>query len=221
MEAMRAAKVPVQLTEGPGATEAAILEALEAGDAATAFERLRIAYARRGYGLARRLVRDAALAEDVMQEALLQVFQGLGALRQRGSLHAWVMTVIAHRALDQLRKRSRRHGHEVELAEPLDPPGGDGASPGGGAPPEMMMAVEEVHALELGLRSLSPKVRAVVLLRFGHDCTFDEIGALLGEQSDTVRVRVMRALPRLRARLHQLGIARLPSPRPRPALRSV
>lgn len=70
---------------------------------------LRALYEREGRWLlavAQRIVRDAELAEDVLQEAFLQIWQRAGTFRpEMGSGRGWVYAVVRHRALDEVRRR--------------------------------------------------------------------------------------------------------------------
>ena len=70
---------------------------------------LKALYEREGRWLlavAQRIVRDAELAEDVLQDAFLQIWQRAGTFkREMGSGRGWVYTVVRHRALDEARRR--------------------------------------------------------------------------------------------------------------------
>jgi Sigma-70 region 2 len=87
--------------------EAAIRAAIAARRHGDAVERIRRGYGPAMLGLAVRMVKDRFAAEDVVQDALLRIHLGLDAVRAGTSLRAWVMSVTAHRALDELRRRDR------------------------------------------------------------------------------------------------------------------
>lgn len=56
--------------------------------------------------VAQRIVRDAELAEDVLQDAFLQIWQRAGTFRRdMGSGRGWIYTVVRHRALDEVRRK--------------------------------------------------------------------------------------------------------------------
>uniref|UniRef100_E6PZC2 Sigma-24, ECF subfamily n=1 Tax=mine drainage metagenome TaxID=410659 RepID=E6PZC2_9ZZZZ len=99
--------------------DAELLEAVARQDQqamATLFDR----YSRLVYAIALRVLREPALAEDVMQEVLLQVWRSPGGfVSQRGSLGAWLAVVARNRSIDVLRKRSRQESLEdLTLPEP-------------------------------------------------------------------------------------------------------
>lgn len=175
--------------------EAHIRPAIADGRHRLAFELIRAAYEARLYQYVHRMVRDTPLAEDVMQEALIQIFLGLGTVREGTSVRAWVTAVVMHQALDELRKRNRRASVVVALDD--DDAAGDAADPRAGAG-RSLEERDELRQLERCLDRLPPKVRAAVILRFGQDLTFEEVAELLGERQDAVRMRVARALVRLR-----------------------
>src|SRR5687768_18477699 len=76
---------------------------------AAAFEVLYDRHAAAVYGLCHRIVRSAALADDVCQEAFLSVWRSGGRYDRRlGSVRSWILSITHNRAIDQLR-RSRRH----------------------------------------------------------------------------------------------------------------
>ncbi|HVV86863.1 MAG TPA: RNA polymerase sigma factor [Kofleriaceae bacterium] len=191
---------------------------LAAGRAARAVELVRRTYGQAIYGRALQMTRDAATAEDVAQEALMRIWQGLGALRDGTSVRAWVMTVVVHAALDELRRRVRRNrllddgvaAAEVADARPLAA--------------DALAAEELRRDVRRCVQTLSPRVRASVLLRFDEDLTYAEVGRRLDERGDTVQIRVHRALTRLCGTLRRHGIdggtrTRRPPPvrEPRPA----
>jgi len=181
--------------------ELEIRAAIAAGRHDQAFALIRAAYESRLYSFAHRMVRDTPLAEDVLQEALLQIYRGLGSLREGTSVRAWVTAVVVHQALDEIRKRNRRAGHFVPLD---DGPDGEHADPHAGAD-EVLAQIDDMRALERCLDRLPFKIRAAVLLRFGQELTFEEIAAALRERPDAVRMRVGRALMRMRTQLVRMG----------------
>lgn len=176
-------------------------EPADALGTALAFELIRRDHGRAMRRLAHRMVGDRFTAEDVVQEALLRVYVGLPTLRAETSVRAWVMSVTAHAALDELRRRARRRrftpaDETVEVADRR---------------PDARAALEQAEEARLVaecVAALPPKIRASILLRFGHDLTFDEVADLLADRSGgTVRIRVVRALERIRPRLHRATAA--------------
>src|SRR6059036_1206073 len=101
------------MTEAP---PEALLHRVAAGDHA-ALGDLYDRFAGLAYGLALRILRDAAEAEDAVQEVFVQVWRQAGRYdRARGTPEAWVCTITRTRALDRVRRRAARR------EEPSTPP---------------------------------------------------------------------------------------------------
>lgn len=134
-------------------------------------------------GMAVRILRDVAEAEDTVQEVFVQVW--LQAARfdpSRGTPEAWLCTMARTRALDRLRRRSsRREKPELE---------GQGSTP---AP-----RTEEALAVRRALDGLSEDQRRALELAYYEGLTQSEIAARLREPLGTVKTRIRTALTRLR-----------------------
>jgi RNA polymerase sigma factor (sigma-70 family) len=125
--------------------------------------------------LARRLGRAAA--EDAFQETFLKALRAYGRLEHGRHLRAWVLTIAERVALDELR-RAR------PTAEPVEGTHVDGRP-----------AYEELDDLA---GDLPPKERAAVVLRYGYDLAYDEIGEALGSSSEAARQAASSGVRRLR-----------------------
>src|SRR5437868_15186423 len=78
-------------------------------------------YGRPAYGLALRIVRDEALAEDAVQEAFLSVWRTAARfVPERGKASTWILTLVHRRAVDLVRREERRRADTLERAgEPV------------------------------------------------------------------------------------------------------
>ena len=147
------------------------------------------------------LVRDASLAEDIVQMAFLDAFRGLSRFEGRSTFRIWLLGIARHRCLDIGRRRTRwnrllgrSEPHEVSgLSIPVT---ADAFSD-----PELGPPLEDC------LGRLSPTGRDGVLLRFRRNLSYEEMAALSGEAAGTLRVRVYRALESLRRCLEQKGVS--------------
>jgi RNA polymerase sigma-70 factor (TIGR02957 family) len=148
------------------------------------------------FAIAYRMLGSVAEAEDVVQEALLQVHQALEAGEQIASLRALVATVTTRRAIDELRSaRVRREEYVGQwLPEPIITDGHD----------DPARHVEMADSLSLAmlvlLESLSPEQRAVLLLHDVFDYAYLEIAAIIGKREDNVRQLATRARRHLQQR---------------------
>jgi RNA polymerase sigma-70 factor (ECF subfamily) len=144
------------------------------------------------YTLAHRLTGDVDTARDVVQEAYLRAYRGIGRFRGDAQFSTWLYRITANCASTQL-GRGRRHRHE-ELTDDL--PVRDQrpvADPHGRAEQaELRGLVREA------LESLPPRLRAVVVLRDVYDLSHEAIAAELGITVSAAKVRLHRARRRLR-----------------------
>jgi RNA polymerase sigma-70 factor (TIGR02957 family) len=141
------------------------------------------------FAIAYRMLGSVSEAEDVVQEALLQVHQALEAGEQIASPRAFVATVSTRRAIDALRSaRARREEYVGEwLPEPIITDGHD----------DPARHAETADSLSLAmlvlLESLSPEQRAVLLLHDVFDYDHAQIAQIIGKSQDNVRQLATRA----------------------------
>src|SRR6187397_2080497 len=126
--------------------------------------------------LRRRAGRDRA--DDLFQETFLHALRAYGRLEHGEHLRAWVLTIATNAVIDA----ARRERPTAELA--LEP-GGQDERP----------AIEDLAPLTDGL---PPKERAAVVLRYGYDLGYDEIGAALGSTEAAARQAASSGIRRLR-----------------------
>ena len=148
------------------------------------------------YGLAMRVLGKTDWAEDVLQEAYLQVWRTAGSYRASLSPPlAWLGVIVRSRALDFRRRRaSERADTAVELDDALaDALPGDGANP-----MDTQEASEAGWALHECLRKLEAKQREVLSLAYLRDLSHSELAAQLRLPLGTVKTWIRRGLDQLR-----------------------
>jgi RNA polymerase sigma-70 factor (ECF subfamily) len=133
------------------------------------------------------IVRDAAAAEDIAQEAFLSALSALGRFDRRRPFAPWLHRIVVNRAIDWSRARSLR-GEVAASGALLDSAGVAAAED------EHLGAVSEISD---ALAKLSAEHRAVVVLRYLLDYTPGEIGQMLDLPRGTINSRLRRALDRL------------------------
>ena len=139
------------------------------------------------FTLARRICRNEADAQDVMQDTFLEVCRSITKYRGEGSLWGWIRQVTVSKALMHLRRE------RVRAAKSLDV---DGFALGSlaTAPPEPTVPVE----LEAALEQLSPVARTVLWLHEVEGYTHQEIGEMMGKTASFSKSQLSRAHQRLR-----------------------
>jgi len=145
------------------------------------------------FGLAHRILRDRAAAEDVTQD----VFAGLWCRRdlyvpERGAPRAWLLTITRNRAIDVLRRGSRRH-------EPLDHACASAEAPE--RTEDEAFRRDAAATLAAALRGLPDEQRTAVELSYFAELTQPEIAARLSVPLGTVKSRVRLGLRKLAAGL--------------------
>ncbi len=140
---------------------------------------------------------DRNLAEDLFQEALIKVWQGIGKFDRRHKFSSWLFAIAHNVAIDGLRKNKTRRNfiHIEELAEL---PAEDESS---GNPHLRLVARESREKLYKTVERLPEKQKNVLLLRLHGEVKFEEIAKLTGEPLNTVLGHMHCAVKRIKKRL--------------------
>lgn len=160
-----------------------------------AFEYLYKAHCRRVYGVCLRMVRNPAEAEDLTQQAFLQVFRKIGTFRGEAGFATWLHRVTVNIVLMHLR---RKKPTEL-LAEPWDPADtNDGDSRElGAADPSMLGAIDGLN-LKRAIRKLPSGYRRFFLLHDVIGYQHNEIAGLLGCSTGCSKSQLHKARRRMR-----------------------
>jgi RNA polymerase sigma-70 factor, ECF subfamily len=179
--------------------ETACLEAMRRGDPACLgafFEE----WGDRLYGLALRLLRDPAAAEDVVQESFLKLMANAERIEGRARLATWLYRVVYNACIDRLREQKRLvpvPDDADEAAVPMPSVLVDFRL----SPEEMLRDAQTREALEEAIASLSPTLRAAFLLRDVEGLSTAEAAEALSVSEANLKVRLHRARLALRERL--------------------
>ena len=157
------------------------------GSAAAAVTRLERDYGDALFGFARRLGIDDSMAADVVQEALLRMYDELLAGKRIDDHRAWTFTVVYRLAMDEHRRRSRSSRLEV-AARPRS---------GAGDPAE----ASERRLVWDEVDKLPERQRTVIYLRYRADLPFESVARVLGITSSAARSHATQAIASLRLRL--------------------
>jgi RNA polymerase sigma factor (sigma-70 family) len=141
------------------------------------------------YGLALRIVRDPALAEDAVQDAFLTVWRSAARfVPERAKASTWILTLVHRRAVDVVRKEQPRRAEPIEVA------------------PQASANVTEDEAwlrlqrarVQDALRQLPDQQREALELAYYGGFTQSQLADRLGEPLGTIKSRMFAGLARLR-----------------------
>ncbi|HEY6540981.1 MAG TPA: sigma-70 family RNA polymerase sigma factor [Ktedonobacteraceae bacterium] len=177
-----------------------------ADDAVWAMDLLYQRYSRLLYSLAYRIVGDLRVAEDLVQEVFLAVWQNFHSyIPQSGSVSAWLTSIMRHRAYDHLRRVRRRHiSQEVSWDADEQDPRTDSPD----LWDEAWRSVQGELVRECLMR-LQPEQRAVIELAYFEGRTQSEIASSCQIPLGTVKARMRLALRHLKRELEKRGVSGL------------
>ncbi|MCB1049698.1 MAG: sigma-70 family RNA polymerase sigma factor [Acidobacteria bacterium] len=128
--------------------------------------------------------RDQSLA-DLEQEVFLKIFKKIGQFRQESQLSTWIYRITVNTAMDHV----RRLRPFSELGQWIH----EWFENDEQAPDTQLIRREQVGQVRLALAELSPKLQAILVLRYVEDRSYEEIGRILDIQTGTVASRLHRA----------------------------
>ncbi len=156
-------------------------------------------------GLALRITREQADAEEVVVDTFAQVWRDAARFQpERGSVAGWVATIARSRALDLLRSRGRRRqlGDAAEAEGRVAPPAMGSAAP---SPIGALLSDERTRQVRIALDALPASQRGALELAYFDGLSQSEIAQRLAEPLGTVKTRMRLGLRRLRELLAPLG----------------
>jgi len=161
-----------------------------------AFAILLLPYRNSMLNLSYRMVGNLEDAKEVCQEAMFKIFRYLKGYKKGKSFKNWMYRIVVNAANDFLRKK-RKQEHIFAMKKVL--------SGGVSANPETRFLNKEVRdKIVVCLEVLTPKQKAVFLLRDGEGLSIKEAAGVLGASSMSVRTHLSRARQKLRDRLEKI-----------------
>jgi len=155
------------------------------------------------YAVALRILREAAAAEEVLQESFVNVWHHAGSyVAARSQPLTWLTSIVRNRCLDQLRRR------EVETVTMDDEEDGVSVAAEGPTPLEMLLSGADARAVKDCVEALDAGSKQAIALAFYQGLSHSELARHLKQPLGTVKSWVRRGLERLRACLDELGVKR-------------
>lgn len=137
------------------------------------------------------IVQDRDLAQDVAQDTFVKVFKHIHTVKNGEKLGAWIAAIATRTAIDQLRKVKRRNDivtEDVIINEHLAKDNDYASSV------EITMEKKFLKSILIQqIDELKPEHKQVIILRYLHDMTYEEIASALEINVATVRSRIHRA----------------------------
>jgi RNA polymerase sigma-70 factor, ECF subfamily len=182
--------------------EAAADEALIARIAGGDRDAMRALYLRhhvRVHRFAMRLVRNSAVAEDIISDVFLDVWRRAGSFEGRSAVSTWLLAIARFKALSVLRRKPEEKLNEKDAAavpDPLDDP-------------ELAVQKKDTgEVLRECLTALSREHREVIDLVYYHEKSVEEVAHIIGIPEATVKTRMFYARKKLSRLLKSVGIDR-------------
>src|SRR5262245_11933635 len=172
----------------------------EMDEARDRFSELVAMHQRRASRIAYQYLRDAADADEAVQDAFVKVFSRINSYREAWPFEVWFTRILINGCLDRRKARSRRERWFV---------GGDAAradeartaADASDDPEHRLLARERRARVAAAIDRLDGRQRTVLMLCHYGDCTPREISAMTGLNESTVRVHLFRAARKLRSLL--------------------
>jgi RNA polymerase sigma-70 factor (ECF subfamily) len=164
-----------------------LVEQFQAGERA-AFDQLVRRHQKGMWRIVRRYVRSDADAADVVQQAFVRAFKGLGSFRRAASVRSWLYRIAINAALSWI--RDHRREQPAEIAE-------DALSEAAAGPTKISDGQDSAR-LRAAIAQLPPKQKLVLELRVFDDLSFKEVAELADCSENTAKVNFHYAVKRLR-----------------------
>jgi RNA polymerase sigma-70 factor (ECF subfamily) len=179
-----------------------LVERGEMDEARERFGELVAMHQRRASRIAFQYLRDAAEADEAVQDAFVKVFTHIDSYREAWPFEVWFTRILINGCLDRRKSRARRDkwvvGGEPSLA---DEARASGAAARDGDPERKLLARERRERMAAAIDRLDGRQRTVFMLCHFGDCTPKEVSAMTGLNESTVRVHLFRAARKLRGLL--------------------
>jgi RNA polymerase sigma-70 factor, ECF subfamily len=194
---LTALTVPDFLEQDTAEADRHVLAAV-AGGSADALERLYDRYAATAFGLARRILAQQDLAEEVVQDVFSQVWREASRYdAARASVAGWIVLLTRTRAIDRLRARRAR----PDLDRPVEAVTAQPLAASARNPEQVAMSSEDARKVRAALDKLPGEQRALVDLAYYEGLTHTEIADRTGVPLGTVKTRLRAAMMALREAL--------------------
>ena len=162
-----------------------------------AFQELMRRYLKPIYNFSYQYGKDESVAEDIAQDAFFKAWKHMARYTKGRAFKPWLYTIARNTALDHLKKRKAAAFSDLDDAD-NDVAFADSLADVEPLPPELFERSELAHELGSVMQHLPPDYRAVLVLHYRSEMTFDEIAEIMDAPMNTVKSWHRRALIKLR-----------------------
>jgi RNA polymerase sigma-70 factor (ECF subfamily) len=150
------------------------------------------------YNYILRLIHRPHVAEEILQEVFLAVWEGAGQFKKRSKVKTWIFRIAHYQSVSWLRRKREVLTHDGELPDrPVAP-----------QTESRVIATWQTDQVRLALDKLSPEHRAVLELAFFHEMSYAEIAEVLDCPVGTVKSRMSYARRNLTGHLKAQGVTK-------------
>ena len=171
--------------------DTAIIEAFQNGDE-FAFVSIYNRYKGPVYAFCLKMLLNTELAQDVMQDTFLRVYENRDRLLNAGSFRAWLFTIARNQCLNQLRRNNAHVAYDVDITDSKQLRDRNKQSPAAD-----LEKSEKIELVNRFLLELKPDYREVIVLREYQNLSYEEIAAITRSTLSAVKSRLFKARRKL------------------------
>ncbi len=166
-----------------------LIEAFQQGSE-TAFNEIVLRYQEKIYWLARRFVVHHADADDIVQEVFLKAYERIAEFRGDSGLYTWLYRIAVNVSLNALRKQKVREFFQVDTLFEYEDTAGE-------KPDQAVERDEQKELIEKAIERLPAKQKAVFLMRYKDDLSYEEISDILKTSIGGLKANYFHALRKI------------------------
>jgi RNA polymerase sigma-70 factor, ECF subfamily len=174
------------------------LLAATASGRSAAFEILHARYERRVFNYVRTFVRHPTIAEEVVIDTMMAVWNGARGFNRDSRVSTWILGIARHKALDAVRRMKSHAETAIDQAEEIADPAE--------APHEVLARNNQAQLMLQAIANLSPDHQEILRLAIYEELPYEDIAALLSIPGNTVKTRVFYAKQQLKGHLKKFGV---------------
>ncbi|MYL33837.1 sigma-70 family RNA polymerase sigma factor [Pontibacillus yanchengensis] len=144
------------------------------------------------------MVKDQQLAEEIVQDGFVKVFDKIHQLQDESKLKSWLMTIV----LNQCRSKIRTKRFRFPFL-PFDPSERDVEAGEDDSPEELVVQMQKSESLVEHIHNLDHHYREVIILFYYHDYSLEKMVEITNVKKSTIKSRLRRARMQLRDRLEK------------------